>query len=53
MVYSRFPGAYKLPFYPWIVFIAVVIISVITLLVTGFVTFQAATRNPVETLRDE
>jgi putative ABC transport system permease protein len=53
MVYGHFPGAYKLPFYPWIVLLSAAVIFTITFFTSGFVTFRAASQNPVDTLRSE
>lgn len=53
MVYNAFPGVYKLPFEPFILVYSAVIILVITLASTGWQTWRAATRNPVEALRYE
>jgi len=48
-----FPGAFKLPLSPvWFV-LSVVIILLIIILATGYQTFRASTRNPVEVLKYE
>lgn len=53
MVHNAFPGAYKLPLHGWILLASALIIATVTLLVTGWQTWRAATRNPVEFLRYE
>lgn len=53
MVYNAFPGVYKLPFQPIILFYSALIILIITLVSTGWQTWKASARNPVEALRYE
>jgi len=53
LVYRAFPGNFKIPLPVWVPFIAVLIQAAIILLTTGFQTFRAARRNPVEALRYE
>ena len=52
-VYDSIPGVHKLPFAPWILLVSGVIIIAITLLTTGYKTWRAASRNPIEALRYE
>lgn len=53
MVHNAFPGAYKLPLYPWILLVSAAAIVTVTFAATGWQTWRAARRNPVEALRDE
>lgn len=53
MVHNAFPGAHKLPLNPWILIISAITILMVTLLSTGWQTWKAANRNPVEALRYE
>ncbi|TVR75650.1 MAG: FtsX-like permease family protein [Marinilabiliales bacterium] len=53
LVHNAFPGAYKLPLYPWILISSAAAIVTVTLAATGWQTWRAAIRNPVEALRYE
>lgn len=53
LVHNAFPGAYKLPLYPWILLSSAAAIVTVTLAATGWQTWRAARRNPVEALRYE
>ncbi len=52
-IYDSIPGIHKLPFAPWILVISGLIIVAITLVTTGYQTWRAANRNPIEALRYE
>jgi putative ABC transport system permease protein len=52
-VYEQIPGANKLHASAWVFLLDAMIIFVIILLTTGWQTFRAAMRNPVEALRYE
>lgn len=52
-VYESIPGANKLTVQPWIVAVGAVILFVIVILTTGYQSFKAATKNPVESLKYE
>jgi putative ABC transport system permease protein len=51
--YSLFPGAFKIPPQLWIPLLSVLLILILVMLITGFQTYQASRRNPVEALRYE
>ena len=53
LVWNAFPGVHKSPLHPAILLASALIIIVITLLSTGWQTWKAARRNPVEALRNE
>ncbi len=52
-VYMGIPGANKYPVQPWIFILSIVMLLLIVLASTSFLTIRAATRNPVEALRYE
>lgn len=52
-VWDSFPGVYKLPAHPWVFIFSGIITLFITLLTTGWQTWRAASRNPIESLRYE
>jgi putative ABC transport system permease protein len=52
-VWSVFPGVYKLPFQPLVIILSSTIIILITLITTGWQTWNAAQRNPIDALRYE
>jgi len=53
LTYSALPGNFKIPPPGWIPFSAALILAAIILVTTGYQTFKAARRNPVEALRYE
>jgi putative ABC transport system permease protein len=52
-IYSRIPGANKLPAQLWVFILGAALLFVIILLTTSYQTIKAAIRNPVEALRYE
>ncbi|MGD2035137.1 MAG: ABC transporter permease, partial [Bacteroidales bacterium] len=53
MIHQYFPGAYKLPLDPLVFGISTLVVVITALLTTTFYTYRAATKNPIESLRDE
>ena len=53
LVHNAFPGVHKLPLYPWILLSSAAAIVAVTVAATGWQTWRAARRNPVEALRYE
>jgi putative ABC transport system permease protein len=53
LTYRALPGNFKIPPPFWVPFSAVMILAVIILVSTGYQTYKAARRNPVEALRYE
>ncbi len=52
-IWDSFPGVYKLPVQPCIFILSGTIILIITILTTGWQTWNAARKNPIEALRYE
>ncbi len=53
LVYMAIPSANKFPVQPWVFIVSIVMLLMIVLVSTSFLTIKAATRNPVEALRYE
>lgn len=53
LTYKALPGNYKIPPPVWVPLLAVIILAAIILLTTGYQTYRAARRNPVDALRYE
>lgn len=51
--YMSLPSANKLPAQIWVFVLSAIALVIIVLLSTGYLTYKAATRNPVEALRYE
>ncbi|MBN1926870.1 MAG: ABC transporter permease, partial [Prolixibacteraceae bacterium] len=52
-VYMSLPSAYKLPAQTWVFALSALALMAIVLISTGYLTYKAATKNPVEALRYE
>ena len=52
-IYMSIPSAYKLPVQTWVFALSALALMAIVLISTGYLTYKAATKNPVDALRYE